>query len=240
MPCSSSASQRWEPRKPAPPVTRDVAIAGDRSGRGGRGSRACTNSSPRGAAPSWHPDVSRRAGPGIRRPARTRSPPPPTPAPSAEAVRDDPLPALVCLHGPPAPRGGGCRVPRLERSGAVVPLDAPRRLRPHELAPWVATRLEELDPPRRPRRPLARRARRRARRGGAPRARPPARAHRAARRPTPPGGRLRVAARADGRCVAPAPPGPDHPVTPSAPGRGTSCAAVSTSPVPTSPESSRP
>ena len=28
-----------------------------------------------------------------------------------------------------------------------MPLDAPRRLRPHELAPWVATRLEELDPP---------------------------------------------------------------------------------------------
>ena len=28
-----------------------------------------------------------------------------------------------------------------------MPLDAPRRLRPLELAPWVATRLEELDPP---------------------------------------------------------------------------------------------
>ena len=72
----------------------------------------------------------------------------PIPAPTTTVPADCSPPALVCLHGlSGSSRWWSLVVPRLEGAGPVVPLDAPRRIRPHELAPWLAARLEELDPP---------------------------------------------------------------------------------------------
>jgi len=64
-----------------------------------------------------------------------------------ELVEDGP-PTLICLHGLSGSSRWWARVvPRLERSGPVLPLDIPRALPPDEIPDWLVGVIEEHGAP---------------------------------------------------------------------------------------------